>query len=256
MDTVLTGDEHIMFDGMPTGYLLHDFWAWASSDLLNNTLRGSYAEFIVAAALDLTDMLKTPRKDWTAYDLYYPLDRKTGIRIEVKSAAYLQAWGEKDSPLSKIQFSIRPTLAWDAENGYDTISRHQSDVYVFCVYTEKERCAADPLNLDGWDFYVLPTSVLNQRCPTQKSISLASLEKLDPFKTDYDGLEAAVIEAYKFPVFTPPPSKMHKYDTSFHILFGQLDASDSRAGASQFYLPVAALWYVPAPPRCLDMGVG
>ena len=139
MDTVLTGDEHIMFDGMPTGYLLHDFWAWASSDLLNNTLRGSYAEFIVATALDLTDMLKTPRKDWTAYDLYYPLDRKTGIRIEVKSAAYLQAWGEKDSRLSKIQFSIRPTLAWDAESGYDTISRHQSDVYVFCVYTEKER---------------------------------------------------------------------------------------------------------------------
>lgn len=197
MDHILSGSEPLQLHKTPTKYLICDFWAWTSSDLLNNTLRGSYAEFIVAAALDLSDTLKTPRKDWTAYDLYYPLDRKTGIRIEVKSAAYLQAWGGKDSPLSKIQFSIRPTLAWDAETGYDTISRHQSDVYVFCVYTEKERCAADPLNLDGWDFYVLPTTVLNQRCPTQKSISLASLEKLEPCKTDYDGLEATIKEAYR-----------------------------------------------------------
>ena len=29
-----TGDEHIMFDGMPIGHLLSDYWAWNSSDLL------------------------------------------------------------------------------------------------------------------------------------------------------------------------------------------------------------------------------
>ena len=25
-----TGDEHIMFDGMPIGHLLSDYWAWNS----------------------------------------------------------------------------------------------------------------------------------------------------------------------------------------------------------------------------------
>ncbi len=199
MDHVLTGDEHIKFNGMPTGYLLSDFWAWSSSDLLNNTLRGAYAEFVVSAAMGLT--LKTPQTDWTAYDIYYPLDKKTGIRIEVKSAAYLQAWN--NSKLSRIQFNIRPTRAWTSEGGYEDAVRHQSDVYVFCVYTGKDRSTADPLLLDEWAFYVLPTSVLNAKCGTQQSISLAALEALGPKETDYDGIEAAVIEAYKLPIFTP-----------------------------------------------------
>lgn len=46
----LRGDEHIVFDNMPIGYMIQDYWAWKASDLLNNTLRGSYCEFIVSAA--------------------------------------------------------------------------------------------------------------------------------------------------------------------------------------------------------------
>ena len=203
MDHVLTGDEHIMFDGMPTGYLLSDFWAWSSSDLLNNTLRGAYAEFVVSAAMGLP--VDAPRNDWTAYDVYYPLDKKTGIRIEVKSAAYLQAWDS--GKLSRIQFSIRPTRAWSEVDGYAPDVLRQSDVYVFCVYTGKEREAADPLLLDDWDFYILPTSVLNAKCGAQQSISLSALEALGPRKVGYDGIEEAVIEAYKLPIFTPPPEK-------------------------------------------------
>lgn len=200
MDHVLTGDEHIMFDGMPTGHLLSDFWAWSSSDLLNNTLRGAYAEFVVSAALSLP--LDAPRNDWTAYDVYYPQGPGQGIRIEVKSAAYLQAWDS--GKLSRIQFSIRPTRAWSETDGYDSEVVRQSDVYVFCVYTGKDRMAANPLDLDGWDFYVLPTSVLNARCGPQQSISLSALLALNPKKVDYDGIERAVTESYKFPEFTPP----------------------------------------------------
>ena len=105
MDHVLTGDEHIMFDGMPTGYLLSDFWAWSSSDLLNNTLRGHFAEFIVSASLGLN--LKRPQADWAPYDVYYPMDKRSGIRIEVKSAAYLQAW-EQQRPSSSASAQPGP----------------------------------------------------------------------------------------------------------------------------------------------------
>ena len=49
----LTGNEHFTYDGMPVGILLNDFWAWNSSDLLNNTLRGALAEFIVASAVGI-----------------------------------------------------------------------------------------------------------------------------------------------------------------------------------------------------------
>ena len=50
---VLTGNEHLKFDGMPINRLLSDFWKWNSSDLLNNTMRGAFAEFIIATALYL-----------------------------------------------------------------------------------------------------------------------------------------------------------------------------------------------------------
>ena len=65
-----TGDEHIRFDGMPIGHLLGDYWAWNSSDLLVNTERGSFSEFIVSAALDLD--LSGTKVDWGPYDVSFP----------------------------------------------------------------------------------------------------------------------------------------------------------------------------------------
>mgnify|MGYP007025311504 CR=1 FL=1 len=65
-----TGDEHIVFDGMPIGHLLSDYWAWNSSDLLINTERGSFSEFIVSSALDLD--LSGTREDWGPYDVLFP----------------------------------------------------------------------------------------------------------------------------------------------------------------------------------------
>lgn len=209
MDHVLTGDEHIMFDGMPTGYLLSDFWAWSSSDLLNNTLRGGFAEFLVCAACGLDQTLHKPRADWSAFDVFYPIDLRSGIRIEVKSSAYLQAWEQRR--LSKIQFSIRPTRSWTPESGYENVVRHQSDVYVFALYTQTDRTKANPLNLDDWDFYVLSTLVLNARCRDQRTISLSALEELGPKKVNFDGIEQAIIDAYRFPEFTPPPRKMTNF---------------------------------------------
>lgn len=59
-----------------------DFWRWAYSDFLSNTLRGVLAEYIVASALGCTE---APRREWHAYDLV----TAGGIRVEAKSAAYL-----------------------------------------------------------------------------------------------------------------------------------------------------------------------
>ena len=115
-----TGDEHIRFDGMPIGHLLGDYWAWNSSDLLINTERGSFSEFIVSAALDLD--LSGTRVDWGPYDVSFPFEWCCGdelrkeVRIEVKSSAYLQSW-DQDHP-SSIVFSIRPARAWDPKLGY------------------------------------------------------------------------------------------------------------------------------------------
>ena len=59
---------------------------------MDNTARGTLAEFLVAAALGLLD---TPRLEWDSYDL----KTRTGVTIEVKSAAYIQSW-KQDSERS------------------------------------------------------------------------------------------------------------------------------------------------------------
>ncbi|WP_195308216.1 hypothetical protein [Flavonifractor plautii] len=202
-----TGDEHIRFDGMPIGHLLGDYWAWNSSDLLVNTERGSFSEFIVSAALDLD--LSGTKVDWGPYDVSFPFrwmcegKPREEVRIEVKSAAYLQSW-EQEKP-SSIVFSIRPARAWDPDLGYYGELKRQSDLYVFCHYTQTDRAKADPLVLDDWTFYILPTKRLDQCCGGQKTISLSSLLALGPVRVDFDGIKDAVIHCIQGDECTPPP---------------------------------------------------
>lgn len=192
-----TGDEHLVFDQMPTGYLLSDFWRWESSDLLNNTLRGSFSEFIVSSALGID--LSGVRRDWEAYDICFPCWWQDGdelrdeLLIEVKSCAYLQSWEQRK--LSDIIFSIRPTRAWSPASGYPDVARRQSDLYVFCLYAETSRDRADPLVLDGWEFYIVPTRKLDDFCGAQKTISLPALRALDPIRADYSGIKEAVLQS-------------------------------------------------------------
>lgn len=202
----LTGNEHFTYDGMPVGILLNDFWAWNSSDLLNNTLRGALAEFIVASALGIDTTVS--RQDWTAYDLLSPSGRK----IEVKCSAYLQSWNPER--LSKIQFSIRPARSWDAENDFSADLKRWSDLYVFCLYASKDR-SETPLQLERWEFYVLPTEVLNQRCGNQKSITLNSLLSLHPVKVTYEDLQET-IENISLGC-TPPQNICSDFYISFFI---------------------------------------
>ncbi len=192
---VLTGNEHLKLDGMPINRSLSDFWKWNSSDLLNNTMRGAFAEFIVATALDLD--LTTTHIDWESYDL-----RHGDEMIEVKCSAYLQSWHPKDKPdkFSRIIFSIAPAYEWlpdEARYNYDNHKRH-SNVYVFCHYKCKERAPENPLELKNWDFYVLATYKIDAAFGSQRSISLSGLiNRGKPTKCDYEGLRAAIAKEYK-----------------------------------------------------------
>jgi hypothetical protein len=114
------GNEPFHNDGQPLNDTVLDFWRWAASDLVSNTMRGVVAEYLVANALDLA---RTVRQEWQAFDV----ETSQGTKIEVKSAAYLQAWYH--AKLSVIRFGIQPTLAWDAATGiYATERKRQADL--------------------------------------------------------------------------------------------------------------------------------
>ena len=179
----MTGKETFICSGKALSITVEDFWAWNSSNLLSNTLRGALAEYIVATALNLD--LTFCRNDWTDFDLTYGLKK-----IEVKSSAYLQAWDQQH--LSEIRFSIAPSRSWTSAQHYNDIQSRHSDLYIFCLYKHKERASANPLCLDQWDFFVLPTEAINKQLGNQKSLSLKSLLALNPISTKYAELKKTV----------------------------------------------------------------
>lgn len=172
--------------GMTNGMSIGDFWAWAYSDLLNNTQRGVLAEFLVAAALGITDR---PRIVWDAYDLLYQ-DK----RIEVKAAAYVQTW--QQARPSRISFSIGERRAWYAErNEYSARPVRAADCYVFCLYAETDWARANVLDLDQWQFFVIPTTALEAEVGSRQRIGLARVAQLCGKGLDYTGLRRAVDRA-------------------------------------------------------------
>jgi hypothetical protein len=150
---------------------LKHFWQWSNSDLLNNTTRGVLAEFIIAHALGLN--LSEPRRDWVPYDL----ELKSGLRIEIKSASYLQSWHQ--SKLSSILFNIRPKKPWDyKENLLGNKAERTADIYIFALLKKKDKLKINPMILEQWEFYIIETSILNNRKRSQHSITLPSLRKI------------------------------------------------------------------------------
>ena len=183
--TSKTGQE--LFLGMPHSLL--EYWAWAHSDIVSNSERGILAEYLVRCAVHAPSPC---RIEWDAVDVISP----EGIRIEVKSSAYLQTW--KQEKLSRIQFDIAPKNAWDSvENSYASQRIRSADVYVFCLFNSKDPDTANPMDLAQWEFYVLATSVLNELVPKQKSISLTSLQKLGAKKVSFEVLHTAIRLASK-----------------------------------------------------------
>lgn len=165
------GEEPFRSGERELGFNLLDFWQWIASDLVSNTTRGILAEFLVAKALGIgTDGI---RDEWGACDLEHP----SGIRIQVKSSAYIQSWAQKGPSI--ISFPVRKTRGWDSATGLeDPEPRRHAGVYIFALLAHREKGTVDPFDLSQWRFYVLPTSVLDSRTRSQHSITLRSLEAL------------------------------------------------------------------------------
>ena len=180
-----TGIEPLHSDGQNLGVSVLDFWRWSASDLLSNATRGRFAEFIVARALDIP--LDQVRDEWGAYDLLTP----ECIGVEVKSAAYIQSWHQ--SKPSIISFRVPKTRAWNPDtNLQETEARRQAEVYVFALLEHSDQATIDPLNVNQWHFFVLPTAVLDSRTRSQHSITLRTLMALSGGAVTYSELKRTV----------------------------------------------------------------
>lgn len=181
-------DETFMHKGKALFSVL-DFWRYAYSQLegLSDTL----AEFLVARALGIEKAENV--NYWTAYDMAY-----RNKRIEVKSTRYVHPWNTR---ISKIRtFSIEPTNSdyWGSSkigiNNGKRLSR-QSEIYVFCLNSNMDIENNNPLKVDDWVFFVVPTFEINNCCednPEQKKISLNVVKRLAKGGVAFDALKSSV----------------------------------------------------------------
>jgi len=184
----LTGAELFHASGHSAGFDVLDFWRWSTSDLVLNITRGVLAEYIVARTLGVpTDSVRDP---WRAFDLR----TGDGIRVEVKSAAYIQSWAQER--FSDIQFTVAKRRGWDADtNVTDAEPRRHADVYVFALLAHREKATIESLDLSQWRFWAVPTKALDDRTRSQDSITLNSLKSLAGDPVDYDHVRDAVYRA-------------------------------------------------------------
>ena len=175
-------------------FSVKDFWQYEYSQLLG--LSAEIAEFLVARALGIDKAENV--NYWTAYDMAY-----RNKRIEVKASVYIHPWNTKIS--KSRSFSIEPTNNAYWGNGSDGVSRgkirsRQSEIYVFCLNRNKDLDHVDPLRVDDWVFYVVPTYVINNYCrnnPNQKTISLSAVQRLAKAGVGFPELRARVDSAIK-----------------------------------------------------------
>ncbi|WJE46680.1 hypothetical protein QRD90_21110 [Peribacillus frigoritolerans] len=162
-----------------TDQTMLDFWQWGFSKILTNNLRGIFAEFLIGTALGCLNV------EWDAYDLVYK-----GMKIEVKSSAYIQAWHKEK--YSNISFSIGAKKEYDyTTNKYNPTVKRNADIYVFCLLKEKNLELIEPLNTAQWEFYLALTKDLDIHFPNQKTISLNSLKKIAQRST-YEELKKTI----------------------------------------------------------------
>ena len=111
MNKLLTPNEQL--PGLE-GVTIGDFWSWAYSDLMSNTVRPLFAEFLVGRCLGLIDK---PRKEWDHVDFLY-----SGKKVEVKSSAYVQTWTQTTA--SVIMFDSRQSdrTKWQAGQARHSLS--------------------------------------------------------------------------------------------------------------------------------------
>lgn len=179
----LSGHEQLHENGVPlaTGTTVLDFWSWSASNLVENLRRAEFGQFLVMTALEAWGHT---HDSWISNEI----ETASGVRVAVKTAGLRQSWNLQSAPDSKPLFNIAPSGQLVEETGrYGEKRKRFSDVHVFCLYRKGE-----PMDIANWDFYVLPTRVLEAKAPDQKTAVLSRLVRLGARQVAFGDLRATI----------------------------------------------------------------
>lgn len=188
MDYRCNGEDIIINEDGNDISTVSDYWKWAHTNIMDNAERGVFAEYLVSKAVKSKSVV---RENWAKYDVV----SEEGITIEVKTSAYLQTWGQND--LSSVRFGVAKTQGYDIEtNSYEQEKKRQAQVYVFCLYAEKEQDNINVLDMAQWEFYVLKAQAINEsiKYKDYKSLGLNAIVELGAKKCSYEKIHQTIKE--------------------------------------------------------------
>lgn len=171
-----SGSDAFTYNKQEMLFELKDFWEYYASDILESSIRGGIAEFIITKALNTNNVMS----GWTPFDVMY-----RAYRIEVKSSSYVHS--TTTNRLTKPSFSISKHQVYLDETKW-TAPKRNSDYYIFALLSCKDVKTADPMKLEQWEFYIVPTKYLDEHYDSSKSISLSVVQSISK-KTDYFSLK-------------------------------------------------------------------
>ncbi len=150
--------------------------AWCFANMRSKDVVDLIGDYIVCCA---TSGFRSQRISMYRFNHSGDIVSNSGIRIRVCTASFLQA--DLDSGFSQINFDL-------------DFSGEDPDVYVFCLC---KAIAANEtyLNLDNWDFFVIPGDVMGDFIPHPDIITLESVDLLCKAKVDYFDLPRAIVES-------------------------------------------------------------
>lgn len=173
-----------------TGATVGDFWQWAFGDLVTNTVRSVFAEYLVALALGVSDR---PRIEWDQYDLTY-----RGVGIEVKAVGRVQAWAGP-ARVGVPRFGTAAKRGGDAATNTTSLTAGRSaEAWVFGECTPTVTSSTLVAKPDSWRFHVVSRRWLDEHRPTQKTLSISQLARLVPSVSFFE-LRTAVDDAIDHP---------------------------------------------------------
>lgn len=133
-------------------------------NLIDNSFRGVWTEFMVAEALG--EGCAVVSQNWHPWDLQLGKSEDEfpeRIRIQVKNTARLQTWHQSSSTPGACHWVLRmrPKPSYFDQYNPDIPCEsygHLCDVYVLCYHPIDDPRAADHRDPHQWEFYVIPVT--------------------------------------------------------------------------------------------------
>ena len=181
----MTGEEKFQQNGKEVDMSMLDLWQFKYSNIFN--MQEIIAEYLVAKAL------KKEKADNDAYWTLWDIDYREK-RIEVKETSYYHSYNKPGKISKQRGFGInKANSSYEYETEENRYER-QNDIYVFCLNLGESAETSNPLNLDNWEFYIVPTDTINKNCGDNKTISLGRIRSMGFKAMGFDQIKKCVDE--------------------------------------------------------------